>query len=247
MWEIEVESRRTSPFLTNPFRLPAAAQGVRVEPETVGLERVRAGVGTPVSWTVTNECGPVTVVPTGGPLGSARSERPTIADGGSATHPVEVPAGTSSLEVAIGNPGDPAADFDPHGAARHRRRGSSADGDSEESVTLTRPAPGTYTVRVEGYAVPGGTTAYDYRDVFYDGSLGSVDVPGTPRPLPNGAAVTVPGTVTARAAPTTGRQLFGRCGCALRRARWSAGRRAGPQGRDRLTRLTRLTRLGRPG
>ncbi len=206
---IEVESRRTSPFLTNPFRLTAAAQGVRVEPETVVLERARAGVATPVSWTVTNAFGPVTVVPTGGPLGSARTERPTIADGATASYTVEVPAGASSLEVAIGNPADPAADLDLTVLLGGVPVGSSADGDSEELVVLPRPAPGTYTVQIDGYSVPSGSTAYDYRDVFYAGSLGSVAVPATPRSLPAGATATVASTVTATAAPAAGRELFG--------------------------------------
>ena len=61
VWEIEVESRRTSPFLDNPYRLTAAVQGVTVTPEVVVLDSVQAGCPTPVSWTVTNEFGPVTV------------------------------------------------------------------------------------------------------------------------------------------------------------------------------------------
>ena len=81
VWEIEVESRRTSPALVNPFNLTARIQGVTVEPATVELPSVEAGVPSPVTWTVTNNFGPVTVSGEGGPLGSAFVQRPTIADG----------------------------------------------------------------------------------------------------------------------------------------------------------------------
>ena len=71
--------------------------------------------------------------------------------------------------------------------------GQSADGDSEESVTLTNPAAGTYTVQVDGYAVPAGTTEYDYLDVFFSSSLGSLTVPATAIDLASGASTPVSG------------------------------------------------------
>ena len=40
VWEIEVESRRTSPALVNPFNLTARIQGVTVDPATVDLPSV---------------------------------------------------------------------------------------------------------------------------------------------------------------------------------------------------------------
>ena len=87
--------------------------------------------------------------------------------------------------------------------------GQSADGDSEESVTIANPAAGTYTVEVDGFAVPAGTTAYDYRDVFFSPALGSVDVPASVVTLGPGASTPITGSVTALAAPAAGRQLFG--------------------------------------
>jgi hypothetical protein len=64
-------------------------------------------------------------------------------------------------------------------------------------------------VQVIGYAVPAGTTQYDYRDVFYAPSLGTLSVPKKPTPLGNAARTTLTGTVTATAPAGTGRQLFG--------------------------------------
>jgi subtilisin family serine protease len=209
VWEIEVESRRTSPLLSNPFTLTARVQGVSVEPALVTLPSVTAGVPAPVSWTLTNRYGPVTVAAHGGPLGSSASARPSISTNETQTYTVDVPSGASRLSVVIGNPGDPAADLDLYVRFNGAVVGQSADGDSEEAVTLNNPAAGTYTVSVVGYAVPSGTTAYDYRDVFYSPALGSVDVGGSSITLGTGGTATVSGTVTAAMAPAAGRSLFG--------------------------------------
>ncbi|WP_200947862.1 S8 family serine peptidase [Phycicoccus sp. Root101] len=210
IWEFEVEARRTSPFLDNPFRLTAAAQGVVVNPETQTLPSVTAGEPSPVSWRVSNSFGPVTVTPKGGSLGSSSSSRKTIADGDQQTFEVVVPAGAERLDVAIGNTSDLGADLDlTVKNAAGAVVGSSADGDSEESVSLAAPAAGTYTVVVDGYSVPAGTTQYDYLDVFFSPALGTLDVPGTAIDLPAGGSTTVTGQVTAQQAPASGRRLFG--------------------------------------
>lgn len=209
VWEIEVESRRTSPALDNPFQLRARVQGVTVSPAVVELPAVTAGEPTPVNWTVTNAFGPVTVSGKGGPLGSAAASRPTIANHDVQTYQVTVPAGASRLDVAIGNTSDLAADLDLTVRLNGTVVGQSADGDSEEAVSLANPAPGVYTVEVDGYSVPAGTTAYDYRDVFYSAALGAVTVPATSVTLANGASATMTGSVTALVAPAEGRKLFG--------------------------------------
>ena len=122
---------------------------------------------------------------------------------------MEVPAGATRMEVSIGNTSDPAADLDLYVYRDGVLVGQDADGDSEESVALDNPPAGTYTVEVDGYDVPAGTTEYDYRDVFYSPALGSVDVTSGPVTLANGASATVTGSVTALVAPPAGRQLFG--------------------------------------
>lgn len=209
VWEIEVEARRTTPSLNNPFQIRAAVQGVAVAPATVILPSVTAGQATAVSWTLTNTFGPVTVRGQGGPLGSAAVQRPSIAEGAQQTYTVEVPAGTSRLDVAISNPSDPGADLDLYVLKDGRLVGQSADGDSDESVSLSKPAAGTYTVLVDGYAVPAGTTQYDYRDVFYTSALGALTVPGDTLTLANGQSRMLTGSLTALAPPGAGRQLFG--------------------------------------
>ena len=210
IWEIEVESRRTTPFLENPFQLTAAAQGITVDPTTQDVPATADGAPIPVEWSLTNDFGPVTVAPQGGDLGSALSERKTIADGAQQTYEVEVPAGASSLTATIGSTSDAGADLDltvlgPDGS----QAGQSADGDSEESVTLDSPEAGTYTVVVDGYSVPAGSTEYDYLDVFYSPELGSLDVATAPITLARGASAEVAGELTSDAAPAEGRSLFG--------------------------------------
>ncbi len=209
VWELEVESRRTSPSMRNPYELTAKVQGVTVAPETVVLPSVTAGVATPVTWSVKNNFGPLRLTATGGALGSSKAVRPTIENGATQEYTVDVPAGAPRLDVAIGNVSDRAADLDLSVFFGATRVGQAADGDSEEAVSIPNPAAGTYRVVVDGYAVPSGSTEYDYRDVFLSTGLGTTKVPATVLNLANGATASVTGSVTAVAVPAAGRSLFG--------------------------------------
>ena len=172
-----------------------------------------ATIGVPVarSYTITNLFGAFTGRAVGTSMGSAHIDRPTIANHEVQDIPVVIPAGASSLRATIGNPSDPAADLDlfvlnPAGATA----GQAADGDSEESVTIANPAAGTWTIRVDGFSVPAGSTAYDYIDVFYTtAAMGTVAVTDANALRPAGSSWTVPATVTAAAAPAAGRVLYG--------------------------------------
>ncbi|MEY9488568.1 hypothetical protein RKD26_004362 [Streptomyces calvus] len=212
VWEIEVESRRTSPLLGNPYKLDVAVLGAAFDPETVTVPEAKVGTPAAASWTVKNELAALEGKLVGGPLGSSKTTRPSIATGDTHTTTVEVPEGAASLDVAIGNVSDAAADLDLAVYDQDGNEvGSSADGDSEESVSIASPAAGTYTVEVVGYAVPAGTTEYDYRDVFFAASLGSVTVDGAAAvKLGTGQSATVSGDVTVAAAAPEGRAFFGR-------------------------------------
>ncbi|MFE0676061.1 S8 family serine peptidase [Streptomyces sp. NPDC058867] len=211
VWEIEVESRRTSPLLDNPYKLDVTVLGAAFDPETVTV--AEAEVGTPVeaSWTVTNKFAALDGKLAGGPLGSSKSDRPTIADHETQTATVEVPAGAASLDVSIGNVSDTAADLDLTVYDQDGNQvGQSADGDSEESVSIATPAAGTYTIEIVGYSVPAGSTAYDYLDVFFSAALGSVSVDDSASvKLGTGDSATVSASVTAAAAAPEGREFFG--------------------------------------
>ncbi|WP_432908170.1 S8 family serine peptidase [Micromonospora matsumotoense] len=211
VWEVEVEARRTSPALNNPFQLQTRVQGVQVEPSVIELPAVTAGTPTPANWTLTNTFGPVAVTGQGGPLSSVHAERPTIAEGAQQEYLVDVPAGASRFTARIGNTANLGADLDLTVFRGDAQVGQSADGDSEEAVTIANPPAGTYRVVVDGYAVdgPNTSTAYDYRDSFSASSLGALNTPPTPLALPNGATATLTGTVTAQSAPGAGRELYG--------------------------------------
>ncbi|GGT08904.1 S8 family serine peptidase [Streptomyces chromofuscus] len=211
VWEIEVESRRTSPLLDNPYKLDVTVLGVAFDPETVTVPEAKVGTPAAASWKVTNAYAAIDGKVVGGPLGSSRTTRPTIQQGETQTSTVQVPEGATSLDVVIGNVSDASADLDlVVKDASGAEVGSSADGDSEERVTLASPKAGTYTIEVFGYGVPAGSTAYDYRDVFFSAALGSVSVDGsTPVKLGTGDTATVSGTVTAAAAAPEGREFFG--------------------------------------
>ncbi|MEU5805628.1 S8 family serine peptidase [Streptomyces sp. NPDC047718] len=211
VWEIEVESRRTSPLLDNPFKLDVSVLGAGFDPAVKVLPEVKQGTPAPVQWTVRNEGAAISGGKLqGGPLGSAKVAKPTIAAGEQQTTTVTIGEGVSRLDVAIGKTSDTGADLDLDVLKDGVKVGSSADGDSEESVTLVNPAAGTYTIVVTGYAVPSGSTTYDYRDVYFSSGLGSVQVDeGTALNLANGASAAVTANVVANAAAPEGRQFFG--------------------------------------
>jgi hypothetical protein len=212
VWEIEVESRRTSPLLDNPYTLDVTVLGAAFDPQTVTVPEAKAGTPAAASWKVTNKYAALDGRLVGGPLGSSKTARPTIGNGEKQTTTVVVPEGASSLDVAIGNVSDTAADLDlTVYDASGTQVAQSADGDSEESVHIDKPAAGTYRIEVAGYSVPSGSTAYDYRDVFFSPTLGRVTVDGSaPVKLGTGDSATVSGTVTAAAAAPEGREFFGR-------------------------------------
>ena len=208
VWELVVESRRTSPLLANPFTLKASVLGVTVTPPVQTLDSVQVGEAEPVSWTVRNDFGPVEATAVGGSLGSRQSETPSIADGGSVVRTVVVPEGATRFDVSIGGTSDAGADLDLYVDGPSGEQ-FDADGDSEESVSYTNPEAGTYTITVDGYEVPAGTTTFTLTDAFTSPALGTLDVAGGPFTLATGATRTVTGTVTAAGPAPQGRSLSG--------------------------------------
>ncbi|WP_328298663.1 S8 family serine peptidase [Streptomyces sp. NBC_00435] len=211
VWEIEVESRRTSPLLDNPFKLDVSVLGAAFDPAVKVLPEVKLGTPAPVQWTVKNEGAAISGGKLqGGPLGSAKVAKPTIATGETQTSEVTIGEGVSRLDIAIGNVSDTAADLDLEVYKDGVKVGTSADGDSEEAVSLVNPAAGTYTVNVIGYAIPTGSTTYDYRDVYYSAALGTVQVDEAAKVnLANGASASVSANVLVNSAAPEGRQFFG--------------------------------------
>lgn len=203
VWEFTVEARRTSPQLDNAFRLATTLVGVTVSPASQTV-----AAGEPVDVTLTNAFAPVTVKAAGGDLGSAVTARPSIADLEVQSYSVEVPAGATTLTATIGRTSDLGADLDL--IVSGPRGGVSADGDSEESVTIANPPAGTYTVTVDGYSVPSGATDYDYLDVFFSPALGTLSLVDEPALRPTGASWDATGQLSVLRPAVESRTLFGR-------------------------------------
>ena len=213
VWEVTVEGRRTSDAADIPFTLTASILGATVAPNPDTIASATIGVPVARSYTMTNVFGPFTGRALGTTFGSAFQATPTIANLAQQTYDVNVTAGSTSLRATIGSPSDPAADLDLFvyncTSGTCVLAGQNADGDSEESVTIANPAAGAWKVLVDGFAVPAGTTTYKYVDVFTNAAFGSVSVTDANALRPSGASWTVPGSVTANAAPASGRVLLG--------------------------------------
>jgi subtilisin family serine protease len=213
VWEVTVDARRNSDAVSAPYTLTASILGASVSPNPDVIASAQLGVPVARSYTITNLLGAFTGRAVGTALGSAFLDTPTIAHLEQQQFPITVPAGTTSLRVVIGSPSDPAADLDLFlfncTSGSCVAAGQSADGDSEEAVTVANPAPGQWVALVDGFNVPAGTTTYNYADIFANPAFGSVSVTDADALRPAGSSWTVPGTVTALASPGAGRVLLG--------------------------------------
>ncbi|MEU7111992.1 S8 family serine peptidase [Streptomyces sp. NPDC046182] len=211
VWEIEVEARRTSPDLDNPYKLDVSVLGADFDPAVQTVAEAKVGTPAAVEWTVTNTFAGIDGKLKGGSLGSAKVETPTIKHHEQQIKTVTIGEGVERLDVAIGNTSDKAADLDLTVLRDGVQVGQAADGDSEEAVSLVKPAAGTYTIVIDGYSVQaeGGTT-FDYKDVYYSAALGSVQVDASKSyPLASGATAKVAAEVLVAGAAPEGRQFFG--------------------------------------
>ncbi|HYF65309.1 MAG TPA: S8 family serine peptidase [Herpetosiphonaceae bacterium] len=213
VWEVTVDARRTSDAADVPFTLTASILGASVAPNPDVL--ASAAIGAPVarSYTFTNLFGAFIGRGLGTGLGSARRGTFSIANLAQQQYSVAVTAGSTSLRATIGGTSDPAADLDLFvyncTSGTCVLAGQSADGDSEESVTVANPAAGAWLVVIDGYAVPAGNTTYTYVDVFANAAFGSISVTDANALRPASSAWTAPATLTVNAAPASGRVLLG--------------------------------------
>jgi subtilisin family serine protease len=215
VWEVTVDARRNSDNLNGAdFTLTASILGASVSPNPDTIASATIGVPVSRSYTLTNLFGAFTGRAVGTVLGSARIGPFSINHLQQQQYQTTIPAGATSFRATIGSPSDPAADLDLFvfncTSGTCVLAGQSADGDSEESVTINNPAAGAWVVLVDGFNVPAGTTTYKYIDVFRTTTpLGTISVTDANALRPAGSSWTVPGSVTANAAPGTGRVLFG--------------------------------------
>ncbi|MER5744115.1 S8 family serine peptidase [Streptomyces sp. NPDC002225] len=210
VWEIEVEARRTSPLLDNPYKLDVSLLGATFDPAVQTIAEAKIGTPAAVSWKATNVSGDLEGSLKGGSLGSANVEKPSIKTGDTQEFTVTLGEGVEKLDVAIGNTSDANADLDLYVYLGDKAVGKSTTAGSEEAVSLAKPAAGTYTIVIDGYDVPAGTSTYDYRDVYYAPSLGTIKVDESKAvKLANGASTQIAAEVVAAGAAPEGRQFFG--------------------------------------
>ncbi|GAA1513775.1 S8 family serine peptidase [Streptomyces albidochromogenes] len=210
VWEIEVESRRTSPVLDNPYKLDVTVLGAAFDPAVQTIPEAKVGTPAPVEWKVTNGFAALEGKLKAGSLGSSKDARPSIKNGEQQESTLTVGEGVERLDIAIGKVSDAAADLDLAVYLGSTLVGQAADGDSEEAVSLVKPAAGTYRIVVDGYSVPAGTTEYDYRDVYFAPSLGEVKIDDAQLvKLANGASAQVKAEVVVAGAAPEGRKFFG--------------------------------------
>ena len=213
VWEVVVEARRTSDVAFAPFTITASVLGATVSPNPDTIASAQLGVPVIRQYNLSSTLATFTGRATGTTLGSARVATPTINDQQQSQFPVTVTPGSTSLRATIGSPSDAAADLDL--AVFNCTSGScvlagqSADGDSEESVTINNPAPGLWIALVVGFRIPAGSSTYHYLDVFSNPAFGSVAVTDANAARPSGSTWSVPAAVTANAAPAAGRVLLG--------------------------------------
>lgn len=212
-WEITVDARRSSDADVAPYTMTASVLGATVSPNPDVIPSSTIGVPIARSYTITNGFGPFTGRAVGSTLGSANVMTPTIANAEQQQFQVTVTPGSTSLRATIGGTSDAAADLDLFvfncTSGSCVLAGQSADGDSEESVTINNPAAGAWVVLIDGFAVPAGSTTFNYIDVFTNAAFGSVAVTDANALRAAGSSWTVPGSVTANAAPAAGRVLYG--------------------------------------
>ncbi|MFF9074315.1 S8 family serine peptidase [Streptomyces sp. NPDC014872] len=210
VWEIEVEARRTSPLLDNPYKLDVSLLGATFDPAVRTLPEAKIGTPAPVTWKATNNTGDLVGSLKGGSLGSAKVAKPTIKTGDEQLYTVTIGEGVEKLDVAIGGTSDANADLDLYVFKGNTQVAASTTAGSEEAVSMKKPAAGTYTVLVHGYSVPAGTSTYDYRDVYYAPSLGTIKVDESKAVnLAGGASTEIAAEVSVAGAAPAGRQFFG--------------------------------------
>jgi hypothetical protein len=146
-------------------------------------------------------------------LSSAKVSTPTIADGAQQQFQVNVTPGTTTLRATIGGASDVSADLDLFlyncTSGTCVLAAQSAGGTAEETAAVAAPAVGVWVVLVDGYAVPSGTTTYNYRDVLTNAVYGTISVADANALRATGAQWTVSAAVTPMAVPAAGRVLLG--------------------------------------
>ncbi len=213
VWEVVVESRRTSDAARSAFTLTATVLSAAISPNPDLVASATLGAPQTRQYTVTNQLGTFTGRLVGnGSLGSTQTQRPTIGHLAQQSFDVVLPDGVTSYRVTTGGASDPRADIDLvvfRCAPTCVVVGSSAGATAVEAVTLNNPAAGQYRILVDGFSVPEGTTAYDLVDTYVSPALGSLTSADADALRPAGSSWSPTATLTVLADPGAGRKITG--------------------------------------
>lgn len=146
-------------------------------------------------------------------LGSARRLTDKLTEGQRKVYEIDVPPGAQEVSAAISHLSDSAADVDLYlfqdvkGLAV--LRDSSIGLEGSKSVVMFAPAPGRWTVVVDAYEIPSGSTTFDYVDAFNHAAFGTITVNDPPADHAPGTEWEVHPIVKLGAVPAGGRELVG--------------------------------------
>lgn len=182
-------------------KVTATAMAVDVEAGALAAEGFKAGGAVTFPVRFTNRLGATPSLLASGETGSAYQTARTIAQGAQDIYWITVPSGAGLLRASI-HAADPRADLDvyllncttldrratpepdraqggkrpaaPPPPCTPRAKAASLSGDG--SVYVADPAPGRWAVVVDAYAVPGGSTTYEYRDGYTHPRFGAMAV-----------------------------------------------------------------------
>jgi subtilisin family serine protease len=117
-----------------------------------------------------------------------------VADADTKVYHVVVPAGTKAARFSL-DAVDNTADLDLFVYQGGTLVDLSASGSADEQVTMVDPAAGTYDIYVNGFATPGGSTAYGLAN-FVVSSADAGNLTLSPNPVPPPATLGDSATVT---------------------------------------------------
>ena len=180
-WE---QARKDEPVPPTPATLTVSAHAVEATPmaDSTGVGEVR----------LTNRMASFTGGVVYSAAGSARRERMELAEGEQRLFEIEVLPGTQAILVELGEVADDGTDLDLNlfdcTDEEEGCRAARVDSDpvGQERILHTDPAPGRWTVVVDAFRVPSGTTAVDYLDVTLNPAYGAVNTTDLPQERAHG-------------------------------------------------------------
>jgi len=183
-----------SPIALQPVAVAAPTE-VHVDASASGSEDFEIVPGSlePLDLSVSGLVG-VTPIADSVTTGAFDIDNP-VADADTKLYPVTVPVDTAAARFSLDSDDD-TADLDLFVYLDGDLVGFSASGAADEQVTLQSPADGTYDVYVNGFATPGGSTAYHLANfVVPPTDAGNLTL--TPDPVPPPVTLGDSATVTA--------------------------------------------------